>query len=158
MAHVGRQQGQFGLHVRSLAIPAEERVHREAVSQVMDAWKTAIRFPDTGCLQEAPEDDEERRTGIGAQDFAPVPEKRRVRRGQVQTIRATSGEIVLDFDHAVVRHRQQPRLVELGGTNEERALLRVVISDTESQQFSSAQAHRVEEYDSQPEDVSAQPS
>src|SRR5260370_10315757 len=46
MAHVGRKQGQFRLHVNAGAVPTKQGVNREAVPKVMNAWQTTIGLLD----------------------------------------------------------------------------------------------------------------
>ncbi len=49
-------------------------------------------------------------------------------------------EVELDFTPNIVGQRQEPRLVKLGGTNQQSAFVRFVIPDGQAEQFASAQS------------------
>src|SRR5207253_9103063 len=58
MAQVGRQRGQTGLNILAVAVPVDQRVHRERVAQIVNVSADRRLSPDASGVGELPKRDQ----------------------------------------------------------------------------------------------------
>jgi hypothetical protein len=155
MSQVGCQKGQFRFQIRTLPVPAKQGVYSEAVTPVMDSGQYSLGGTNRASVQENGETPLQSGSSIGPTSTDPVPDQRRLR-GHGQAVLAPSLEVVLDLLDYIRVKGQQSRLVELGGSDEKGALLRVIIADGEPKQFTASETCGVEKHQGETNNLGAE--
>ena len=144
--HVGGQEGQLRLHVQSGAVPPEECVDGESVTEIMRAWEMPRRGPDAGPPEECPHGAAEAPAAVAASARMAMPEQRAVRPGWKSPPVANRDQ-VLDLEGGIRRYRDEAGLVELGLADRQRALRRVVVSHGQPRQLTASQSGGGQQHD-----------
>ena len=120
--------------------------------KIMHAWHLAGRGPDGRLSEEGTDGTPETAAAVGA---VPMPQQRAAGLGRKVTV-SPQIEEVGDLAGRVCGHRDQTRLVKLGGPDEQRVLPGVVVPHRQPRQLAAPHAGGVEQHDRQPHRLGTQ--
>ena len=142
MAHVCCEGWEFGLHVDSGPVPAEQGMVGKAVPHVVNAWWLSRAGAHPGASEQLSEPLADPGAGIRPQAPMAVAEQRSVW-GVRQAPARFEKKVHLAGPIAGERH--ESRLVELGGPDTERTFLRLVVGKDQAHEFTAPKARCIEQ-------------
>src|ERR1700730_12660373 len=118
VAQVGRQRRQAGLNAFAVAIPVEQRVHRERVAQIVNVSADRRLSPDASYVSELPKRDQNIRVQEASADDRDEKAGRFARRLKLVTQAGIGGQ----GSNGAGLQRDLARLAELGGPHHRQPL------------------------------------
>ena len=134
MSHVGRQQRQFRVDSGTHAIPAQQCIHGEAVSKVMDPWHLSFGVQDATLLKKRPQTQLQPRPIVCSSTLGGIPNESHIWRYRKPTL-FSGTQIALDLIGDAGVDRKQAGLMELELSNQQSRVSAVVIAQSELEQF-----------------------
>ena len=131
---LSRQQRQFGIDIGAYPIPAQQCIHGEAVTSVMDPWQLSFGGQDAALSKKRPQTHLQPRPIVCPSTLDRVPNESDVCRYR-KPMPFSGAQVTLNFTRDVAVDRKQARLVELGLSNKQGRVLAVVIAQSETEQF-----------------------
>lgn len=148
VTHVSSQKGQFCLNIDTAMVPAQENVHGEAETEVVDARQSAVRLSDSSKVEGNVQVLPKLSTTVCLSAPTRIQDQWSIVR-QMRANRPVFFQECFEFHNHITRQGQDAGFVKLRDVNRERLLQGIVIGSGQTKQLPSADTGGVEENDGQ---------